>query len=205
MGSQSFNTPQQKYIRAKERSIALLQQEREIDQRYIAERKIVNSDGSIPRASWAIKNKGIGDKAILECSKMIIDSGLWAEILKAREQLKEAEDQLIEFGLGIIPEQEKFILEKEVENYSVRKQIIDLSLRLDPDTKTGLHGEEKWHVVTTFYDKGKVAALIIDGREISDDEIPEPGVYEGYDLYVDTFHNLPEAIAFKIDALQAQA
>lgn len=62
---------------------------------------------------------------------------------------------------------------------------------------------EKWHVVTTFYDDGKVGAVIIDGREVEKKDLPKPGEYKRYDLYVDTFDNLAEAEEFKRDALKA--
>ncbi|WP_010271303.1 hypothetical protein [Paenibacillus senegalensis] len=62
---------------------------------------------------------------------------------------------------------------------------------------------EKWHVVTSFYDNGKVKAVILDGREVSDEQVPKPGEYSNYDLYVDTFDNLPEAEQWRKDALNA--
>lgn len=134
----NYNKPQKMYLLAKANLETLQAQESELEQNYIKENNIVNLDGSIPRASWAIDDETTAEKAMDECSKLVEESGLWAEILKARDSLKEAEENLISFGLGLIPnknKEERKILEKAVkEDYTTRLKVIDLTLKLDART-----------------------------------------------------------------------
>lgn len=126
---------QEAYLVAKSNLVQLEEQERIIEQRYIEENGIVNEDASIPCASWAIEDNERCEKAMADCTQIIIDSGLWAKILDARKTLQAAEDKLLEFGLNIIPETGKVILEKAVsENVTIRKKMIDLVLSLDINT-----------------------------------------------------------------------
>lgn len=131
-----MNKYQKLYLIAKASLEALEEKEKEIDRQYIAEHNIVNPDGSIPRATWAIRDDKTAEKAIDETSRMVVESGLWDQILKARKILKEAEDNLIKYGLGIIPcQKERKILEKAVkENYTARMKVINLILKLDTRT-----------------------------------------------------------------------
>ncbi|WP_163860379.1 hypothetical protein [Paenibacillus elgii] len=135
MKTKSYNKQQETYMLAKAHLESLEQLERELEEKYIAEHNIVNPDGSIPRASWAIDDDEICDKAMTECSKIVEESGLWAEILDARKQLSAAEDLLLEYGLSMVPKKEKEVLEKAVkEDYTVRKKVINLVLKLDVRT-----------------------------------------------------------------------
>lgn len=137
MSNRKFNRHQRAYMLAKAYLESLEHQEREVDQSYIAKHNIINSDGSIPRASWAIDDKVLADKAITECSKQVEESGLWSSILEAREQLKNAEENLLKYGLSIVPKREKEVLEEAVQNnYTIRMRVIDLTMRLDPRTVT---------------------------------------------------------------------
>ena len=81
----SYNQIQKNYMTAKANLEALEELERKIERQYIAAHNIVNPDGSIPRASWAIEDDEIADKAIEECGKIVEASGLWAKILQARD------------------------------------------------------------------------------------------------------------------------
>lgn len=131
-----MNKYQKLYLIAKANLEALEEKEKEIDRQYIAEHNIINPDGSIPRATWAIRDDKTAEKAIDETSRMVVESGLWDQILKARRILKEAEENLIEYGLGIIPyEEERKTLEKAVKkNYTARMKVINLILKLDTRT-----------------------------------------------------------------------
>jgi oligoribonuclease (3'-5' exoribonuclease) len=135
MAKRSYNKVQETYMLAKAHLEVLQQQEREIEQKYIADHDIVNPDGSIPRASWAIDDDATCETAMAECSKIVQESGLWAEIVEARKLLNAAEKDLLAYGLSIVPKREKQVLEKAVEeDYTVRKKVIDLVLKLDART-----------------------------------------------------------------------
>ncbi|MEK5586664.1 hypothetical protein MKZ21_30865 [Paenibacillus sp. FSL P2-0536] len=126
---------QKAYLVAKSNLVHLEQQERIMEQKYIKENGIVNDDASIPYASWAIEDNERCEKAMADCTQLIIDSGLWAKIVDARKNLQVAEDELLEYGLNIIPENGKSILEKAVtKNMTIRKKMIDFVLKLDTNT-----------------------------------------------------------------------
>jgi hypothetical protein len=135
MAKRIYNTPQKIYMMAKANLEVLNDAEKEIDKKYIAENNIINPDGSIPCATYAIEDDAIADKAIDDVGKILADSGLWAKILEARKDLKTAEDNLVEYGLSIAPKKERDILTKSAKtNYTIRQKIIDLVIRLDVST-----------------------------------------------------------------------
>lgn len=132
----TYNSLQKTYMLAKASLEELEEREREVDSKYIQDNHIVNPDGSIPRASWAIDIDEIADKAIDDCSKIVIESGLWDKILYARNLLKEAEENLIQYGISLMPNsKDKTTLKEAVsKDYNVRQKVIDLTLRLDTRT-----------------------------------------------------------------------
>ena len=97
---------------------------------------VVNPDGSIPTKTWAIDDDEIADKAITDFGKIEEESGLWAEILKARENFKAAEEALVQYALSIIPfRKEREILTRAAKNsIKHREEIIANVLRLDVST-----------------------------------------------------------------------
>ena len=131
----SYIGVQETYMLAKAHLEALEQQERDVEQKYIREHGIVNDDGSIPRASWAIDNDEICEKAMADCSKLALGSGLWAELVEARKLLELAENDLLAYGLSLVPKAERDILSKAViDNFTVRKKVVDLTMKLDART-----------------------------------------------------------------------
>lgn len=135
-----MNKQQKAYLQAKAKLEALEQQENEVDRLYIIEKGIKNPDGSIPTRTYMIENDELADKAIDDVGKILVESGLWAKILEARKELKAVEENLINYGLSIIPTthaSEKEILTRASKtDYATRKKIIDLVFRLDTSTVT---------------------------------------------------------------------
>ena len=135
-----MNKQQKAYLQAKAVLETLEQQERELEYKYILDNNITNEDGSIPNQIICIDNDEVFDKANNEIARMTEESGLWKKILDAREILKQAENDLIEYGLSIIPTthaSEKETLTRATKtNYTVRRKIIDLVFRLDTSTVT---------------------------------------------------------------------
>lgn len=68
--------------------------------------------------------------------KWEVESGLWARILRAREDKNAAEEDLIKYALSIIPfPKERKILEEAARvNYKVRTQMIETVMKLDAAT-----------------------------------------------------------------------
>lgn len=127
-----MNQIQKTYILARANFETVDEQVAAVDQKYISEKGIVNEDGSIPRASWAIEDDATCEMAMAECTKIATESGLWNEHCRARKLLREAETELIKFGLSFLPRKDKEVLERAVENdLTCRTKVLDLAFRLD--------------------------------------------------------------------------
>lgn len=135
-----MNKQQKAYLQAKAVLETLELQERELEYKYILDHNIINEDGNIPKQIFCIDNDEAFEKANHELAQANEESGLWQKILDAREILKQAENDLIEYGLSIIPTthaNEKEILTRASKtDYTTRKKIIDLVFRLDTSTVT---------------------------------------------------------------------
>ena len=129
------NAIQEAYMMAKAILETLEAEEKQLEHQYIIDNGITNSDGSIPEAIYCVDDEAIFDKANEEESKMVEDSGLWAKILAAREALKAAENNMVEYGLSIAPAKVREVLSKEAQtNYTTKQKLIDLVLKLDVST-----------------------------------------------------------------------
>lgn len=130
-----MNQLQRTYMLAKAHFETLDEQVAAVDHKYILEKGIVNEDGSIPRASWAIDDDDTCELAMAECTKIATESGLWDEFCKARTLLREAESELIKFGLSFMPKKDREVLERAVEkDLTHRRKVLDLAFRLDTRT-----------------------------------------------------------------------
>lgn len=130
-----YNKEQKEYMNAKAILSALEDQENKMEADFVKSLGVVNPDGSIPTKTWAIDDE-IADKAITDFGKIEEESGLWAEILKARENFKAAEEALVQYALSIIPfKKEREILTQAAKNsIKYREQIISTVLKLDVST-----------------------------------------------------------------------
>lgn len=132
------NNAQRLYIAAKALHQALEEREAEIEKEYIFTNGIRNADGTIPERVFCIEDKEIFDRANEETSTEIVGCGLWADILDAEKTLKDAEDNLVAYGISLAPAFIRATLERGVkENYTIRKKLIDMVLRLDVSTVPG--------------------------------------------------------------------
>lgn len=101
---------------------------------FILDKGIVNSDGSIPRHTWAIEDDSVADKAIEEFSAQIEKSGLWSSILEAKERLKNAEEALLDYAISITPPGLHQSLRKAAAHFKYRQEMIDTVMKLDVST-----------------------------------------------------------------------
>lgn len=132
------NSIQRAYMLAKAHLQALEDQEAEVEQAYIIAKGIRNADGTIPERVYCIDDMETFDRANEETSAKIEGSGLWADILAARETLKAAEDAMIAYGISIAPAGIRATLERGVKkSLKTRQQMIDMTLRLDVSTVSG--------------------------------------------------------------------
>ena len=132
------SSAQRAYMLAKAHLQTLEEREAEIEKAYIVAQGIRNQDGTIPDRVYCIDDMETFDRANEETSAKIEGSGLWADILDAREILKAAEDAMVAYGISLAPASIRATLERGVrENYTTRQKMIDLVFRLDASTISG--------------------------------------------------------------------
>ena len=130
-----MNFQQAQYTVAKTLVETLHAEERRITNEYIAANKIVNADGSGPKDIYDIADEEVFETVNYASATVIEETGLLDEILAAREQLKIAEEALIAYGLSLIPEKDRAILQAGCKkNITTRNKVIDLAYHLDTST-----------------------------------------------------------------------
>lgn len=130
-----MNKVQKNYMVAKAVLQTYEEMETDIEKKYISENGIKNEDGEVPARVYCIDNEAVFDKANEDTVKIIQESGLEEKINSARENLKNAEENMIKFALSIAPDGIRKTLEKGVrENYTTRMKLIDYAFRLDVST-----------------------------------------------------------------------
>lgn len=126
---------QRAYLFAKAHLQALRAQEDEYEKAYIADKGIRNADGTIPKLLCAIDDMEVFNQVIEEVSLIIEGCGLWADILEAQKTLQTAEEELIAFGISLVPSEIQELIRRRVsESYSARMKMISIILHLDVST-----------------------------------------------------------------------
>lgn len=123
-----MNKQQKAYALAKAAYETALHEQKAAEINYIAKNNIKNSDGTTPRNIYAIEDDTICEKAFDDLAKY--DD----ERYNAFQELKTAEDDLIEYGLSIIPAGIAETLRAVKNNLKYREKIIDLTFKLDTKT-----------------------------------------------------------------------
>ena len=131
----TMNKIQRAYMIAKARVQEIESQQEEIEKKYIADKGIVNPDGSTPEFLWCMDDDAAFDKANEEFAALISAAGLETALNAARDALKAAEDRLITYGLSLAPAGVRATLERGVkQNATIRQKVIDATYRLDVST-----------------------------------------------------------------------
>ena len=129
------NKFQRAYMVAKARVQEVESQQEAIEKKFIADKGIVNPDGSVPEFLYCMEDDAPFAKANDECAALIVSAGLQEELNAARSALKAAEDRLIAYGLSLAPAGVRATLEKAVQrNATTRAKVLDLAFRLDVST-----------------------------------------------------------------------
>jgi len=133
--AKKYSKAQEVYMLAKAHLEVLETQEKVADHQYIIDNGIKNPDGSIPEQIYCIEDDEIFEKANEEFGKVLDKTGLWNEILEARKLLKEAEQNLIDWGLlkvkKDLPPGIYTTLLKGMKQYEIRQKLIELTLRVE--------------------------------------------------------------------------
>ena len=98
-----YSKEQKAYIEAKKALDILESQEKKMEADFVKSLGIVNEDGSVPTATWAIDDDEAADKAIEDFGKLVEESGLWAKLVEAKETFRQAEENLVQYALSLIP------------------------------------------------------------------------------------------------------
>ncbi len=110
----------------------------ELEKKYISDKGIVNTDGSIPNHLWCMDDDAEFEKANEEFEALIVAHGLENELNEARDRLKSAENELIAFGLSLAPDNIRKTLEKAArQNAIIREKVLNLTFNLDTSTLKG--------------------------------------------------------------------
>ena len=126
---------QKLYLIAKAHLQTLEEIHLEAEKQFIIDNKIVNSDGKVPQRFFMMDNETEMEKQCIMFEEIPENQQQWLEIIEAKRILKEAEQNLIDYALNIIPLPQKQVLENGAKtNYIIRQKIIDLVLRLDVST-----------------------------------------------------------------------
>ena len=119
---------QQNYAMAKAHHETLEKILAENERMFIAGTGYTNPDGSVPERLYKIDDEAMFDEICAAFSESGLD--IARECDEATRILIKAEDQLIEFGLSIIPEKERAVLWNNRKRITVRKKLIDIAFRL---------------------------------------------------------------------------
>lgn len=133
-----YSKAQELYMVAKVQLETLEQIEKNMDEAYTAPLHIINSDGSEATCIIEIEDEALFTLYNEALAALPESKANWAEILEARETLKAAENNLIEWGLAIVartnPREAKTLLEAVKTNYTTKIKVIDLNMKLDVTT-----------------------------------------------------------------------
>ena len=126
---------QQAFRQAEKELEKLYGEKYRIEERYIAEKGILNPDGTVPRNVLDIDDDDEFIEADAVCSEFFEKIDLMKKFDAAEQALREARDNLIANGLDMLPKEyraEKESLERAMQkSSSMREKVIDLILRLN--------------------------------------------------------------------------
>ena len=130
-----YNKEQKAYIDAKKALDVLESQEKEMEAEFVKSLGIINEDGSVPTRTWTIDDDEIAEKAIEDFEVILEGSGLSEKLFEAKEAFRQAEENLVQYALSIIPfKKERETLARVSNVLKYRQQILDTVLRLDAST-----------------------------------------------------------------------
>ena len=131
------NRIQENYTKAKSLVNALEVEIARIEREYIQENVIINPDGTIPERIYMIEDEPVFNTAN-EATASEIEA---LNTYPARKALRQAENELIDFGLALAPAKERkvltdrcFGLNGHYAHVDIREKCIDLALKLDVST-----------------------------------------------------------------------
>ena len=133
--ARKYNSQQARYIAAQSLFNLMENTIKREEEKFLNLKCVVNPDGSVPKRLYAVDNEALFDLYNNEFASLITKSGLWDEYLRAKDELKQAENELIAYALSIIPKKiSKTLSESARINCVVREKIIETVLKFDTET-----------------------------------------------------------------------
>lgn len=130
--NENMNEKQWNYAVAKANCEALKESMDEMEQAFIKEKGVKNPDGSVPKFTWAIADDELSYRLSNELEEQPGFRSLWDQKLAAERSLKNAEQELLDFTMSILPKKISDIVMGALDNK--RQELIDLAFRLDTST-----------------------------------------------------------------------
>lgn len=130
-----MNELQKNYMIAKAYLQTCEEQEAESEARYIRDHGITNPDGTTPAKLYMIENESVFDQACEDFDGSEYD--LSDRTYEAKQQLKRAEDELINFALDIFRRMypvQADTLEAHRNDWNTREKLLDIAFKLDTRT-----------------------------------------------------------------------
>lgn len=130
-----MNYQQRHYALAKARLESLEDQQAANERQFMRENGYLNADGSVPDQMYQYDNDDKFDQCCMEFD--VSPLNLYDRVKDAEAELYKAENELIEYGLSVMPEclaQQRETLRRNMGNPKIRKDLIDTTFRLDTST-----------------------------------------------------------------------
>jgi len=130
-----MNKIQQNYAMAKARLDAIKEIQCKNEADFIRESGYVNEDGTVPSHLWMMDDESRFEELSEQFDSS--DQNLFYKVRNAENDLRKAEDALIDFGLSISPAEIRTTLSRNRNNWKIREQLVNLAFRIDATTVKG--------------------------------------------------------------------
>lgn len=112
---------QREYLKAKEIFMSVQSEHDDLEARFCRKLGVVNDSGKIPVHVWDIDDEEICDKAIDDFGRIVEENGMETRLNDAREDLRYAENDLINYLVGQITSDDT--PEKALERSELRTRV----------------------------------------------------------------------------------
>ena len=127
-----MNRQQKAYALAKAKKETLFELQREHEAEFLRRSGYTNPDGEVPTEFYMIDDEQVFIRLCQEFDQSPLN--LTPQINTAVDFLRKTEDALIDYALSITPPGPRDALNRNRNNYSVRKKLLDIAFRLDTKT-----------------------------------------------------------------------
>lgn len=137
MKKRKYSNPQKLYMIAKANLEVIENEHNASETAFIKSKGITNPDGTTPELLYMIEDGTEMETMGAEFDEIPEIKQMWMDILAAREALKIAEAELIDYALNVVPIPQKIkviLTESAKTSYTTRQKVIDIVMDLDVTT-----------------------------------------------------------------------